>query len=48
MKKKTKGNVCFVCGKKLGSMYIIAYVINGKQRTNGVKICSINCERKLD
>jgi hypothetical protein len=47
-KKKIKGDVCFVCGKKLGSTYIIAYVIHGRQSENGVKICDINCERKLE
>lgn len=47
-KRKDNRNRCFVCGKELGSTYIIAYVVHGKQRVNGVKICDINCERKLE
>ena len=47
-KKPIRYPKCYVCGKDLKSTYIIAYVINGKQRENGVKICTIECERKLD
>ena len=45
--KPIKYPKCEVCGKTMREGYIIAYVVKGKQITNGKKVCSIECERKL-
>ena len=46
--KKVKYPKCAVCGKVMKEGYLFAYVINGKQRKNGIKVCSYKCQMKLD